>query len=156
AKPEEVAGKRVLVIGSDRLPSEFQNAVRQIEEDIDARRRIDYRVIQPHLQKHSGDETSIGHLLDQLLNLTKRDLNMLGIEGLTEEQAKAIALRFIQRNELLRLQYEKRGELAPAIHFPTDEEAKREGYPQAGYYCKNCHYYFGSNPPKFCPRCQVV
>ncbi|MDW8026647.1 MAG: hypothetical protein RMK18_12400, partial [Armatimonadota bacterium] len=62
----------------------FPAAVRQIEEDIDARRRIDHRVIQPHLQNHSGDETSIGHLLDQLLKLTKRDLNMLGIEGLTE------------------------------------------------------------------------
>ncbi|MDW8029935.1 MAG: hypothetical protein RMK94_16265, partial [Armatimonadota bacterium] len=109
AKPEEVAGKRVLVIGSDRLSSEFPAAVRQIEEDIDARRRIDYQVIQPHLQNHSGDETSIGHLLDQLLKLTERYLNMLGIEGLTEGQAQVIAKNFIRRNELLRRQYEKRG-----------------------------------------------
>ncbi|MCS7264684.1 MAG: hypothetical protein NZ805_07610 [Armatimonadetes bacterium] len=99
AKAEEVADKGVLAIGSDRLSSEFPAAVRQIEEDTDARRRIDYRVIQPHLQKHSSDETALGQLLDQLLNLEERDLNMLGVEGLTKGQAKVIALRFIQQVE---------------------------------------------------------
>lgn len=156
ANIEEVAEKRMLVIGSDRLPTEFPAAVRQIEEDIDVRRRIEYRIIQPHLQKHSGDENALGRLLDQLLNLTEQDLNMLGVKGLTQDQAHSIALRFIQRNELLKRQYEKRGELAPAVYFAADEEAKKAGYTQAGYYCANCRYYFGFNVPKFCPRCQAV
>lgn len=156
AKTEEVAGKRVLVIGTDRFPTEFPAAVRQIEEDIDARRRIEHRIIQPYLQQKSGDEDALGQLLDQLINLTERDLNMLGVEGLTEGQARSIGVRFIRRNELLWRQYEKRGELAHAIYFATDEEAQNAKYPQAGYYCANCHYYFGTSPLKFCPRCQAV
>lgn len=156
AETEEVAGKRVLVVGTDRFSTDFPTAVRQVEEDIDTRRRIQHRVIQPYLQQKSGNESTLEQLLDQLLNLTEQDLNMLGIEGLTKEQAKSIALRFIRRTELLRRYYEKRGELAPAIHFATEEDAKKAKYPRAGYYCANCHYYFGISCPKFCPRCQTV
>ncbi len=156
AETEEVAGKRALVVGTDRFSTDFPTAVRQVEEDIDTRRRIQHRVIQPYLQQKSGNESTLEQLLDQLLNLTEQDLNMLGIEGLTKEQAKSIALRFIQRTELLRRYYEKRGELAPAIHFATEEDAKKAKYPRAGYYCANCHYYFGISCPKFCPRCQTV
>lgn len=150
---EETGGKRFLLVGADRLSVEFPAAVRQIEEDIDIRRRID-RIIQSHLQQHSGDENALNQLIDQLLNLTEQRLNMLSIERLSESHARSIALRFIQRTEILRRQYERRGELAPALFFATDEEAKQNGYPQAGYYCTYCHYFFGNDVPKFCPRCQ--
>jgi len=124
-----------------------------LEENIDIRRRLDRR-IQQHLQEHQLEE-----LYRQLVNLDQTQLNMLGVEELTEEQARAIALRFIQRQDALKRFHEQTGELAPHRHFATDEEAKRNGFRQAGYYCANCRYFFGHDihqVPKFCPRCQAV
>ena len=136
--------------GEDRLPVVFPEAARMLEENIDIRRRLDRR-IQQHLQEHQLEE-----LYRQLVNLNQTQLNMLGVEELTEEQARAIALRFIQHQDALKQIHEQTGELAPYRYFATDEEAKRDGFPQAGYYCANCCYPFGDKVLKFCPRCQAV
>ena len=151
-------GNRWHECGEDRLPIVFPEAARMLEENIDIRRRLDRR-IQQHLQEHQTNPAKLEELYHQLIGLNETQLNMLGVEGLTEEQARAIALRFIQRQDVLKRLHEQMGELAPYRHFATDEEAQKDGFPQAGYYCANCHYFFGPDihqVPKFCPRCQAV
>ena len=151
-------GNRWHECGEDRLPVVFPEAARMLEENIDIRRRLDRR-IQQHLQEHQTNPAKLEELYHQLIGLNETQLNMLGVEELTEEQARAIALRFIQRQDVLKRLHEQMGELAPYRHFATDEEAQKDGFPQAGYYCANCHYFFGPDihqVPKFCPRCQAV
>lgn len=157
-RPEVVGTQRRIIIGEDRLPISFREAVRHLEEDVDVRRRID-RKVQQHLQEYLPNEQKAQSLLRQLHDLTEERLNMLGVEDLLAEQAKRIAMRFIHRNDALRRLQEQSGELAPYLSFTTDDEAKRAGYPQKGYYCVSCHFYFGETSeriPKFCPRCQVL
>jgi len=151
-------GNRWHECGEDRLPVAFPEAARMLEENINTRRRLARR-IQQHLQEHQTDSAKLEELYNQIVELNQAQLNMLGVEELTEEQARAIALRFIQRQDVLNQLHEQKGELAPHLYFATDEEAKNNGFPQAGYYCANCHYFFGSEyqqVPKFCPRCQAV
>lgn len=158
ARPVTEGGRRQIVIGEDRLPVSFREAVQRLEDDVDIRRRLERRV-QEHLRNCLPDEEKVKQLLEQLHNITQEQLNMLGVEDLKEEQAKGVAMRFINRNEALRRLHEQTGERAPYRFFATDEEAKKAGYPQKGYYCDHCHYYFGDTEgtvPKFCPHCQAV
>jgi len=71
------------------------------------------------------------------------------VEELTEGRARAIALRFIQHQDILNQLHAQMEELAPYLHFATDKGTKNDGFPQAGYYCANRHHFFN-------PECQNV